>query len=50
MGATATITLTTAVVPAAYPSVVNTATVASPAEDTDPENNAATDIAPVEGL
>ena len=50
MGATGTITLTTAVLPAAYPSVVNTATVTSPAEDSDPENNAATDTAPVEGL
>jgi uncharacterized repeat protein (TIGR01451 family) len=50
MGATSTITLTTAVLPSAYPSVVNTATVTSPAEDTNPENNAATDIAPVEGL
>ena len=50
VGDTATITLTTAVLPAAYPSVVNTATVTSPAEDTDPENNAATDTAPVEGL
>ena len=49
MGATGTITLTTAVLPSAYPSVVNTATVTSPAEDTNPENNAATDIAPVEG-
>ena len=50
VGATDTITLTTAVLPAAFPSVVNTATVASPAEDREPTNNATTDIAPIEAL
>ena len=50
VGATRAITLTTAVEPTAFPSVVNTASVGSPAEDRDPTNNADTDPAVVEAL
>ncbi|HYN67754.1 MAG TPA: hypothetical protein VES93_12765, partial [Ornithinibacter sp.] len=47
---TRTITLTTAVEPTAFPSVTNTATVGSPAEDRDPTNNVDTDTADVAAL
>lgn len=50
IGETRTITLTTAVDPSAFPSVTNTATVGSPAEDRDLTNNVATDTADVEAL
>jgi len=42
--------LTVAVDPGAYPSVTNTATITSPAEDTDPSNNTATDPADVQAV
>ena len=45
--ATSTITVRAAVQAGAYPEVVNTATVATPAEDTDPTNDTATDRVPV---
>ena len=45
-----TIALVVTVGPSAYPSVVNVASVASDAEDTDPSNNSATDPATVRPL
>ncbi len=50
VGGTRAISLVTSVEPSAYPQVVNTAAVSSPAEDLDPENNSATDPAPVAAL
>ena len=43
VGATATLTLTVAVLPSAFPGVTNTATVSTPSEETDVTNNTATD-------
>jgi len=50
VGAASAIALTVNVLPEAYPSVTNTATVSSPAEDLDPSNNTATDPAPITPL
>jgi uncharacterized repeat protein (TIGR01451 family)/fimbrial isopeptide formation D2 family protein/LPXTG-motif cell wall-anchored protein len=49
MDATEQIVLTVTVGAEAYPSVSNTATVASPADDTDPDNNVSTVTDPVAG-
>ena len=46
-GATTSIALIVDVLPAAYPALTNVATVTSPAEDTNPGNNVATDPATV---
>jgi uncharacterized repeat protein (TIGR01451 family) len=50
VGGTSTLTLSTAVLPTAFPAVTNTARVGSPAEDRDPTNNVDTDSAGVEAL
>jgi uncharacterized repeat protein (TIGR01451 family) len=50
VGASSDIALTVDVQPEAYPSVTNTATVSSPAEDLDPSNNTAADPAPITPL
>ncbi len=50
VGATFTITITADVLPAAYPSVTNTATVSSPTDDSNPLNNTASDVATVPPL
>ncbi len=49
VGASETIDLTVDVGAAAYPSVVNTAQVGSPSEDTDPDDNTSTVTTPVAG-
>ena len=50
VGEHSTIALVVTVQPSAYPSVVNVASVTSDAEDTDPDNNSATDPATVKPL
>ncbi len=49
VGATSVLMLTVLVGPAAYPSVANTASVASPAADDNPDNNVSTVSDPVSG-
>lgn len=50
VGVSSTITLTVDVLASAYPSVTNSVSVGSPAQDTDPSNNTATDPGPVRAV
>lgn len=50
VGATRTVAVTATVLPEAYPSVTNTATVATPSEETSTTNNSSTVVTPVEPL